>query len=207
MLGFTINPLIFIYMRLISSFVLFIVLLFSIPYGYLVSPIVVVLYYIFVEIIIIDLSIKVIVRELEEDALEFIPVFMLSIKGGRNIKKSLIYSTDIVDNTLSSEFKRVLFDEKVGKSFDESLIELKKRIPSDAINNAVLNITQSNIFGSSIINSLYNQIDFLREKQIQDIKTEIVKLPTKISAISVVFFVPIMLLLILAPVVLNYILG
>jgi len=84
---------------------------------------------------------------------------------------------------------------------------MKKRIPSETINNTILNITQSNIFGNSIIDSLYNQIDFLREKQILDVKAEIAKLPTKISAISVVFFIPIILLIVLAPVVIEYFLS
>ena len=44
LLGYTINPLVFIYMRLVSSIILFILLLF-IPYGYIVSPIVTFIYY------------------------------------------------------------------------------------------------------------------------------------------------------------------
>ena len=40
-----------------------------------------------------------------------------------------------------------------------------------------------------------------------EVKSEINKLPTKVSIISVIFFVPIMLLIILAPVLLDYLLG
>lgn len=64
---------------------------------------------------------------------------------------------------------------------------------------------QSNTFGNSIIDSMYNQIDFLREKQLLDVKAEIAKLPTKISIISVIFFIPIMMLIILGPVLIQYI--
>ena len=84
---------------------------------------------------------------------------------------------------------------------------MKKRIPSEAINNALLNMVESNLFGNSILTSMNNQIDFLREKQMLDVKSEINKLPTKVSIISALFFVPIMLLIILAPVLLDYILG
>ncbi len=82
---------------------------------------------------------------------------------------------------------------------------MKKRIPSDTINNSILNMIQSNTFGNSIIDSMYNQIDFLREKQLLDVKAEIAKLPTKISIISVIFFIPIMMLIILGPVLIQYI--
>ena len=84
---------------------------------------------------------------------------------------------------------------------------MKKRIPSEAINNAILNMVESNIFGSSITKSMTNQIDFLREKQMLDVKAEINQLPTKVSVVSAIFFVPIMLLIILAPVLLDYLLG
>ena len=94
---------------------------------------------------------------------------------------------------------------KVGKSFPESLMGMKERIPSDTINNAVLNIIQSSIFGNNIEESLNNQLDFLRDKHLMEVKSEIGKLPTKISIISVVFFIPIILMVILAPVLVDLI--
>ena len=51
---------------------------------------------------------------------------------------------------------------------------------------------------------MYNQIDFLRDKQILEIKGQINKIPNKISIISVLFMVPLILLLVLGPVVINY---
>jgi len=99
----------------------------------------------------------------------------------------------------------MLAEVKLGKSLNESLEAMKKRIPSDTINNTLLNMIQSNTFGNSIVDSMYNQIDYLRGKQLLDVKAEIAKLPTKVSVISVIFFVPIMLLIILAPVIIEYI--
>ena len=96
---------------------------------------------------------------------------------------------------------------KLGKSLNEALNNMKKRIPSEVINNAILNMVESNMFGVSIVDSMTNQIDYLREKQMLDVKAEINKLPTKVSIISVVFFVPIMLLIILAPVLIGYLGG
>ena len=101
----------------------------------------------------------------------------------------------------------MLEEVRLGKSINEALESLKKRIPSEAINNAILNMIQANTYGTNIIDSMYNQIDFLRDKQLLDVKAQIAKLPTKISIISVLFFIPIMFLIILAPVLLNYIMG
>ena len=83
-----------------------------------------------------------------------------------------------------------------GKSLIEALESMKKRIPSETINNIILNITQTNQFGNSILDTMYNQIDFLREKQI---KGKINKIPNKVSIISVVFIVPLIMVLILGP--------
>ena len=110
-----------------------------------------------------------------------------------------------VEGDLSLEFKEVLRGVQYGKSLTESLDDMQENIPSEAINNIILTITQANMFGNSIIDTLYNQIDFLREKKTMEIKAEISKMPIKISIISVLFFVPLILLIILAPVLLSYI--
>ena len=81
---------------------------------------------------------------------------------------------------------------------------MKERIPSDSINNVILNIKESNLFGNNIIDTLYYQIDYIRERILLENRARIAKLPLKISIISVVFFLPLLLLLILGPVILNY---
>ena len=92
----------------------------------------------------------------------------------------------------------------MGKSLVESLKDMKKRIPSESINNTILNVTESSIFGSNIIESLNNQLEYLRNKELMEVKGKIAKLPIKISVISVVFFIPILLLIILSPVVIDF---
>ena len=86
-----------------------------------------------------------------------------------------------------------------GKSLIESLESMKKRIPSETINNIILNIIQTNEFGNSILETMTSQIDFLRQKQILEIKGQINKIPNKISIISVIFIVPLIMLLVLGP--------
>ena len=81
---------------------------------------------------------------------------------------------------------------------------MKERIASITINNIILNMTQTSIFGNSILDTLYNQVDFLREKESLEIKTIINKIPNKISIVSVIFMVPLILILILGPFLLTY---
>ena len=77
-------------------------------------------------------------------------------------------------------------------------------MPSETINNIILNITQTDVFGNSILETMYNQVDFLREKQILEIKGQINKIPNKVSIVSVIFVVPLILVLILGPFVINF---
>lgn len=194
-IGYSINPLIFMYMRLVSSLLIFVILLFTIDYGYLIAPIVTVLYYVFVEIVILDISIKKRTIELENDALEFMPIFMLSMKSGRSIKKSLSYATDIIDNSLSREFKKVLNDEKIGKSLDEALMSLKNRIPSDFVINMIVSIVETNRLGNSINDSIDKQLSYIDGKRKRKILNSYKIIPFKLAIISVVFVLIVILLL------------
>lgn len=195
----------FITIRLVFTIFIFVLLLVLSKYGYFVAPIVSIIFYFGLEYFFIDLRIEKRKKQLEREALFFFEVFVLSLESGRNIRQALNVTANNVDSQIALEFKKTLEEMDMGKSINESLEAMKKRIPSETINNAILNMIQSSTFGNSIVDAMYQQIDYLREKHILDIKGEIAKLPTKISVISVVFFVPIMMLIILIPVILNYI--
>lgn len=199
-----INVIDFLTIRLILSVFIFVLLLIFSDYGYILAPLVTILFYIFSEKIVFDYKIKKRGKKLEKEALFFFEVFALTLEGGRNLKHALDLTVQNIDSELSSEFKKTLAEVKMGKSFSEALESMKKRIPSDTIHNVLLNMIESNTYGNSILTSLYNQIDYLRDKQLLSVKAEIAKLPTKVSIISVIFFVPIMMLIILAPILIRY---
>lgn len=190
--------------RLAITILIFIVCLIFFKHGYIIAPILAFIVYISAPFVLLDYPALKRGKKLEKEALFFLEVLALTLESGRNLKHALDLTVSNIDSEISSEFKKTLAEVKLGKSLNESLSDMKKRIPSDTINNTILNMIQSSSFGSSIIDSMYNQIDFLREKQMLDIKAEINKLPTKVSVISVLFFVPIMLLIILAPVLIEY---
>lgn len=193
--------------RVIISLILFVVLLILSDIGYILAPVVAILFYYLSEKVLLDYPIKKRAKKLEKEALFFFEILLLTLEAGRNLGHALNLATANIDSELSDEFKKTLSEVKLGKSLNEALNDMKKRIPSEVINNAILNMIESNMFGNSIVVSLTNQIDFLRDKQMLDVKAEINKLPTKVSIISVVFFVPIMLLIILAPVLIDYLIG
>ena len=198
------DAVIFLNVRLISSILLFFVLLYFLEFGYIIAPIVTFLYFWFLPKIFIDKKIEKRAEKLDNEAMYFFEVLTLSLETGRNLKTALELTANNIDSELSGEFKKALEEVKYGKGLNEALESLKLRIPSDTINNIILNISQSNIFGNSIIETMYNQIDYIRDRQIMRTKAKINKIPLKVSVISVIFFIPLLLLLILSPVIIDY---
>ncbi len=192
--------------RLLTCLFIFLFLLILHENGYILAPLSVLIIHFLSEYIILDLPIKKRTKKLEEEAIFFFEVLSLTLESGRNLNLALSMTSKNIDSELSLEFQKSLQEMHLGKSFPEAMNDMKERIPSDTINNALLNIVQASVFGNNIGESLNNQLDFLRDKRLLEVKSEIGKLPTKISIISVVFFIPIILLVILAPVLVDFIL-
>ena len=167
--------------------------------------IITVIYYYLFEKVLLDNKINKRRRIMESESIHFFEVLTLSLETGRNLDEAISITIDNVDGYLSKEFELAIKEVRYGKSLTESLEYMQRYIPSDSINNIILSLTQSNVYGSSIIETLNNQIDYLREKKKLEVKAEISKVPIKISILSVLFFVPLVLLIILAPVLLTYI--
>ena len=199
----TLNPIKFLNFRLITTLILFFVLLSILETGYIYAPLFSVIYYFFIYYIVIDYNIAKRTKKLEMEAQYFFEVLSLAVESRSDLKSALEVTANNIDSELSLEFKKTLEEIKYSKSLDEALRGMRKRIPSDNINNMILNISEASIFGGNIIDTMHNQIDFLSDKRIQDIRGEISKIPIKISILSVVFFIPLMLLLVLGPVILN----
>lgn len=187
LLGINMKANVFVTFKIISSLVLFIILLFISKVGYLLAPIITVIYYVLVEYIFIDLEIYKRSLRLEYDALEFFPVFLLSLNGGRNIKKAIILSTSIVNNSLSKEFEKVLNDINIGKSLEEALLLLEDRIPSEIINNIILNIREANRFGNSISDSVNRHLELIEEKYQKNVIKNYKYVPLKLTIVSISF--------------------
>lgn len=193
----------FLNTRLITTILLSIILIFLSNIEYFLIPFILIIYYNLFYYIFITDPINKRIKKLDLEALTFFEILTLTLESGKNLENSLEITVNNVDNELSSEFKRSLMEMKFGRSLMESLEDLKKRIPSETINNIILNITQTNIFGNSIIETMNNQIDYLREKQMMDIKSQINKIPNKVSIISVIFIIPLILLIILGPFIIE----
>lgn len=193
----------FLNVRMITTIILGIILVFLSNIKYYIIPFIVIAYYNLFYLLLITNEIKKRTKRLDRDALTFFSILTLTLESGKNLENALEITCYNVDNELSLEFKKSLLEMRFGKSLIESLNDLKKRIPSENINNIILNITQTSVFGNSIIKTMNNQVEYLREKQIMETKSQINKIPNKVSIISVIFIVPLILLIILGPFIIK----
>ena len=196
----------FMNFRLFTSMIVFVVLFIFADFGALIAPVATVLWYILVGYFMIDKPLKKRERKLDNKAYYYFEVLTLALESGRNLENAIKMACKYIDSEISSEFKETIKQVNFGKSLTESLSVMSMRIPSLTINNIILNMEQSNLFGNSIIETMYNQLDFLKDKQIMDIKAQINKIPNKISIFSVLFFIPLILLIILGPVLIDFLL-
>lgn len=196
----------FMNFRLFTSIIVFVVLFIFADFGALIAPVATVLWYILVGYFMIDKPLKKRERKLDNEAYYYFEVLTLALESGRNLENAIKMACKYIDSEISSEFKETIKQVNFGKSLTESLSVMSMRIPSLMINNIILNMEQSNLFGNSIIETMYNQLDFLKDKQIMDIKAQINKIPNKISIFSVLFFIPLILLIILGPVLIDFLL-
>lgn len=194
----------FLNIQTIGTFIVFIFGLFIQPFGFIMGPVLGFLYYKGISYFLIERRIFMRQISLENEALGFFEILTLSLETGRNLQEALSVTIDSSEGQLVSEFREVLKQVKYGKSLTEALRDMTGSIPSDTINNIIVTLTDANIYGGSIIDSLYTQLDYLREKRKDYIKEMISKVPIKISIISVFFFIPLILFIILGPVLLSY---
>lgn len=196
----------FLNIRFFTSILVFLLFFLFFNNGFVLAPIFTIIYYYGFTYLMIDKPLKERGRKLEHEAFYYFEVLTLSLESGRNLEMAIESACTNINSEISEEFNETLYQVKFGKSLSEALDEMRFRIPSESVNNIILNVMQSSLFGNSILQTMYYQLDYLRDKQIMDIKAEISKIPTKISIFSVLFFVPIVLILILAPLALEFIL-
>lgn len=192
-------------LRLLTSVMVFFISLYLFNYGYIVAPLLTFSYYLLFTQVTINDKLKKRTILLEKEAMHFFEVLTLSLETGRNLVSAFEVTTTNVNGVLSNEFKESIRQVKFGKSLSEALYDMQERIPSETINNIILSLTQANMYGNGVIENLYMQIDYLREKHKMEVKGRISKVPVLISVISVFFFIPMLLIIILGPILLDYI--
>ena len=169
------------------------------------SILIVVAYFFLAEYLFFDYRLAKRRKKLEKQSTFFFQILSLTLESGNNLKNSIDLTCKNMDNELSREFKKAMDDMTLSKSLNESLDDLKTRIPSDTINNIILNLMESNIYGNNMIESLNRELNYISDKIILEAKGKINKMPIKISVVSVLIFIPLLMLIIIGPLIIKVI--
>ena len=187
MCGINYDPYILMSSKVVLSIIIFSLLLIC-RCGLFIPAIVAILFYFIIGFLFIDLRIYLRMRRLEKDAVDYIPILLLSMENGRNIKSAIEVSSETINNELSREFKKVLEDVKVGHSLEEALKELGERIPSNYINNMILSLEEANKLGVSATDSINRQLTLINENRVNYEKRILKGIPLHLAILCLLCF-------------------
>ncbi len=110
----------YITVRLVTSIIFFLILLYNTgDFGYVIAPILTVIYYYLFYLVTLEIPIKKRIKRLDHEALSFFEILTLTLESGRNLEHALEVAVDNVDSEISREFRKTLFEVKFGKSLME----------------------------------------------------------------------------------------
>ncbi len=163
LLGINYDANIFNSLRLVFSLILFFYLIFSIKYGYIIAPLIAIIFYLLSEYVVIDVPLRNKIINMEKEGIEYVSSLLLNLKNSKSIRVSIKNSSRVINSDLSKEFSQVINDTKIGLTLEESLNNLSERIPSIFLQNIILNLKESNKNGTNVIDSIERQLEAMEQ--------------------------------------------
>lgn len=163
LLGINYDANVFNSLRLVFSLILFFYLIFSIKYGYIIAPLIAIIFYLLSEYVVIDIPLRNKIINMEKEGIEYVSSLLLNLKNSKSIRVSIKNSSRVINSDLSKEFSQVINDTKIGLTLEESLNNLSERIPSIFLQNIILNLKESNKNGTKVIDSIERQLEAMEQ--------------------------------------------
>ena len=151
----------FYLIRIISSVILFIMSLIIFKSYFWVSFIVVIIYYLLFEFLTLDVPILIKKIRYEEDAVEYFKLLLLAYSGTGNLKKAIIITNRMIDNSISVEMNEIINEVDLGKSLKESLNTIKARKVSTKIDSIILSLVENSYYSKEFMESTKLKIDLI----------------------------------------------
>jgi tight adherence protein C len=143
-------------------------------------------------------------ERIENETLYFFEVLSLSLESGVGFEQGLNVTCERVPGELSDEFRQMLFEKSVGKSLTDSMNSMRERLPSEVIDNILISLVQAIRMGTSVVTTLHNQVNYLRDARFMLAREKAGKLPNKMSSIAVLFLLPSLLIILGGPILLTF---
>lgn len=123
------------------------------------------------------------------------------VEAGLALDAALVRVGDATEGPLGGEIRLTLTEIAVGRPRQEALLELGTRSGVEDLDNFLRPIIQAERAGVSIGDALRTQANSMREQRRQRAKEKAEKIPAKMTVPMVVFFLPCIMLVAVAPAV------
>lgn len=145
-------------------------------------------------------------REVTQRLPDFLDLLTLTVEAGLGFVPALRRVCKGDSSILGREFRQVLTQLDLGYTRTESLQELTWRLPSRDVKYFVEAIHLSEKLGTSLVRTLRLQASLLRTRRRQRAEVKVQTAPIRIIPALVFFFLPSLLLIYLAPPIINFLL-
>ena len=145
-------------------------------------------------------------RAVERALPDFLDMLTFTVEAGLGLVPAIKRVTAGFDGPLSKELEQALLQIDLGYSQREALQSLAKRVPSNDLEHFVEAILLAERLGTSLARTMRIQSSLLRTRRRQRAEVQAQTAPIRIIPALVFFFLPSLLLIYLAPPIINFLL-
>lgn len=145
-------------------------------------------------------------RTVERDLPDFLDMLTFTIEAGLGLVPAIKRVSAGFEGALSEELKQALLQIDLGYSQREALQGLAKQVPSSDVEHFVEAILLAERLGTSLARTMRIQSNLLRTRRRQRAEVQAQTAPIRIIPALVFFFLPSLLLIYLAPPIINFLL-
>ena len=188
--------------RILSGAIIFAILFMFLEYGYIVAPIVFIMYCLLFEFIFLDINVIRKNNMLLLDSLDYFNNFNLVLKSKKNIVDAIKMTNKTIDNSISKMFEGVLENIRIGKSLDEALNDLLVILPNDILANIIISLREANIDGNDVTKGIESQLNLINNRKNKLIVSYYKFIPFRMGLCSIISIIVMLLVLIIFKIVL-----
>lgn len=189
LLGKNYNIILLLNMRLLICLCLFVIFSLINKIGIIIGILIAIISYYLLEYCFFDRRIINRRKTLEQDSLSFFSLLNICLKEEKSVYNSLEIVSNSQNSLLAKEFRISLKGCSNVNDLPLALDIMKKKIPSDIVNNMLLAMSDSLHNNDLLCNSLDIQLEHLRSNINSNINSKISLMPIKMNIISILFII------------------
>jgi tight adherence protein C len=138
-------------------------------------------------------------QRIDADLPHFVDQLAIAVEAGMSFDAALSYLLEASDGPLADEMRRVLTELRVGESRRTAMRSLAERVGNDSVTAFANAVIASDQLGAPLGGILHSQAADLRHRRQMHAEERAQKAPVKMLVPMAIFFLPVILVIILAP--------